>query len=469
VLRLQGSSGLAASAIRTMKPHLNREYVRIGAGAGFSGDRIEPALELVVNGQLDYLVFECLAERTIALAQQAKTADSAKGFDPFLEARMRSVLAPCIQRDVRIVTNMGAANPIDAAHRIAELAREAGLSDLIVAAVTGDDVLSSVLAMNPSLLGRKEKVSDLGVGNIVSANAYIGAAPIVEALKLGAQVVVTGRVADPALFLAPLIFEFGWDMSNWPLLGSGTLVGHLLECAGQLTGGYFADPGVKDVPGLARLGFPFADVTADGNATFGKVDGSGGRLDQMTCKEQLLYELGDPARYLTPDVSADFSNTIFHDAGPDRVRVTGGTGRPAPEMLKVSIGYMDGFIGEGQISYAGHNAHKRARLALDIVRERLQSAGDRYREIRFELIGVDTPHCRSSNDDAQVPEVRARAVARTATFADAQCVGMEIEGLYTNGPAGGGGVTRSASPVLAIESTLMPRSVVTTNIDLVIA
>jgi hypothetical protein len=453
-----------------LNPHPGRDFVRIGAGAGFSGDRIDPALELVVAGDLDYLVFECLAERTIALAQRAKQLDPTRGYDPLLDARIRTVLPQCVERGVRIITNMGAANPEAAATRIVELAREAALSGLVVAAVTGDDILSSILSTDPVLTDRNKRVSDLGARNIVSANAYIGAGPIVEALQQGAHIVVTGRVADPALFLAPLIFEFDWSMSDWALLGRGTLVGHLLECAGQLTGGYFADPGVKDVPDLARLGFPFADVTADGHAVFSKVKGSGGRIDPMTCKEQLLYEVGDPACYVTPDVCADFSKVDFQYFGGDKVRAVGASGHAAPKRFKVSIGYLDGFIGEGQISYCGHNAIRRGRLALDIVRKRLQTSAHRFDEVRYELIGVDAPYrVRPIDETQEVVEVRARAVARAATLADAEQVGIEVEGLYTNGPAGGGGVTRSASPVLAIESALVPRSLVSPTISIAIS
>ncbi|MGH6910162.1 MAG: acyclic terpene utilization AtuA family protein [Phenylobacterium sp.] len=248
--------------------------IRIGAGAGFSGDRIEPAVELVEHGRLDYLVFECLAERTIALAQQARRRDPTGGYDTLLETRMRAVLPGCRQRGVRIVSNMGAANPIAAARRVVEIARDLGLRGLKVAALTGDDVLDLALRENPTLLTGPGRVRDIGVDRIQSANAYLGADGIVEALRRGADVVIAGRVADPSLFLGPLIHEFGWASDDWDLLGRGVLVGHLLECAGQLSGGYFADPGVKPVAGLARLGFPYAEVSADGSAVVSKAPGS---------------------------------------------------------------------------------------------------------------------------------------------------------------------------------------------------
>ncbi len=434
------------------------QTVRIGAGAGFAGDRIEPAVELVREGRLDYLIFECLAERTIALAQRARLSDPDAGYDPLLEARIRAVLPLCVAKGVRIISNMGAANPTAAARKIAELASELGL-DVTVAAVVGDDVLEALAGAACPLLETDGRVADLG-DTLISANAYLGCEPIVEALARGAQVVVTGRVADPSLFLAPLVHEFGWPLDDWERLGRGTVVGHLLECAGQVTGGYFADPGVKAVPDLARLGFPLAEVAQDGSAVITKVEGSGGRVDVATCTEQLLYELHDPTRYLTPDVTADFSTVAFRQAGPDRVAVTGGGGAARPDRLKVCLGRKEGFIGEGAISYAGSSAVARGRLALEIVAERFRLIGLTPQETRFELIGVDAVAPESLASDFAPMEVRARVVARTATRAEADRVGREVEALYTNGPAGGGGATRLVTPVVGVVSTLIERHLV---------
>ncbi|HWE98612.1 MAG TPA: acyclic terpene utilization AtuA family protein [Caulobacteraceae bacterium] len=430
--------------------------VRIGCGAGFSGDRIEPAVELAEHGALDYLVFECLAERTVALAQRAKRSDPGAGYDPGLDRRMAAVLPACAARGVKIVTNMGAANPEAAAARVAALARELGLGRLRVAWVGGDDVREQVIAADPPLLELPGRVSSLGRDRVVSANAYLGAGPIVEALALGADVVITGRAADPSLFLAPLMHEFGWRPDDWPRLGRGTLVGHLLECAGQLTGGYFAEPGRKDVADLARLGFPIAEVDAAGDAIFGKVAGSGGTLSVRTCTEQLLYEIGDPAAYPTPDVLADFSGVEFRELRPDRIAVRGGGGRAAPVKLKVSVGYLAGFAGEGQISYAGESAVARGRLAIEIVRERLRITGVELEELRAELIGVDAvyPGARPAGAPA---EVRVRVAGRAASLTAVERIGAEVESLYTNGPSGGGGVHRSAGAVIAIASTLISR------------
>lgn len=431
--------------------------VRIGAGAGYSGDRIEPALELVTYGELDYLVFECLAERTIAIAQQAKSHDPASGYDALLVERMEAVLPACLERGTRIITNMGAANPTAAAARIAQLARSRGWHGLTIAAVTGDDVLNLVAADGNEMLESSQPVSALGP-RLVSANAYLGASPVVEALAHGAGLVITGRVADPALFLAAQIAAFDWPFDDWPRLGRGTVVGHLLECAGQLTGGYFADPEYLPVSNLARLGFPIAEVRSDGSAVVTKVTGTGGVVSTATCKSQLLYEIHDPERYVTPDVVADFSQVRFTGIGRDRVQVEGGSGRPRPSRLKVSVGYKDGYIGEGQISYAGPGAIGRGQLAIDIVVERLRLTGVRCDELRCDLIGVNALHAGASATSASEPyEVRARVAGRTASAKDAERIGNEVEALYTNGPSGGGGAVKSVREVLAIGTTFVDR------------
>jgi hypothetical protein len=430
--------------------------IRIGSGAGYSGDRIEPALELAEKGDIQYLVFECLGERTVALAQQARLKDPEAGYDPLLEERMRAVLPVCASKGIKIVTNMGAANPLAAARKTASLARSMALS-LKVAAVVGDDVLDACKQRDLPIMEFEGKISQLG-NRLISANAYLGAGPMAEALDGGADVVITGRASDPALFLAPLIHAFGWRMDDWTLLGKGIVAGHLLECAGQVTGGYFADPHFKDVENLARLGFPIGEVGEDGSLVITKVEGSGGAVTAQTCKEQLLYEVHDPTRYLQPDVTADFSQVTVEEIGKDRVRISGGRGSERPATLKVSVGYVDSFIGEGQMSYAGPGALARGRLALDIVRERLKLTGVATNELRFDLIGVDSLHGAQVSSHANEPyEVRVRVAGRTDNLRKAIRIGNEVETLYTNGPAGGGGAYKSARDVVAVASVLLPR------------
>ena len=431
--------------------------IRIGSGAGYSGDRIEPALELAEKGDIQYLVFECLGERTVALAQQARMKNPESGYDPLLEERLRAVLPLCAAKGIKVVTNMGAANPEAAARKTAEIASSLGLPSLKIAAVVGDDVLEACKQSDLPIMEFDGTIRQLG-NRLLSANAYLGAEPMARALAGGADVVITGRASDPALFLAPMIHAFGWAMDDWNLLGQGTVAGHLLECAGQITGGYFADPGYKDVADLARLGFPIGEVGEDGSLIITKVAGSGGSVTARTCKEQLLYEVHDPKRYIQPDVVADFSQVKVEEIAPDRVRITGGRGAERTGTLKVSVGYVDSFIGEGQISYAGPGAVARGKLALEIVRERLKLTGVAASELRFDLIGVDSLHGAQVSAHANEPyEVRIRVAGRTENLREAVRIGNEVETLYTNGPAGGGGAFKSARDVVAVASVLLPR------------
>jgi len=436
---------------------VNKTSIRIGAGAGYAGDRIPPAVELAQHGRLDYLVFECLAERTIALAQLERRQHPEKGFDPLLLERMRAVLPICLAQGTRIISNMGAANPLQAGHEVLRLATELGLRGVKVAVVQGDDVLHRLQqdGLDLPLIDSGAPLASLE-DRLISANAYLGADALLPALQSDAQVILCGRVADPAMFLAPLMHHFGWALDDWQRLGQGILVGHLLECAGQITGGYFADPGFKDVPNLARLGFPLAEVQADGSTVITKVAGSGGCVTVATCTEQLLYEIENPARYLQPDVVADFSQVQLKADGTDRVRATHASGQPRPDTLKVTVGYHDGYIGEGQISYAGPGCVARGQLALALVRQRLQDAGLGQHEARYELIGVNSlmPQTQVATEPT---EVRLRVAVRTPTRHEALLVANEVEALYTNGPASGGGATKSVREVVAAAAVLVPR------------
>jgi hypothetical protein len=438
---------------------------RIGAGAGYAGDRIDPAQALAERGGLDALVFECLAERTIALAQLRRAKDPGHGYDPLLQARMRAVLPACVRQGVRVISNMGAANPEAAGQAVLAVAQELGLPRVRVAVVTGDDVLGWVRAHDVALMEcpGAARASELGE-RLISANAYLGAEALLPALATGAEVVITGRVADPALFLAPLMHAFGWRADDWPQLGQGVLVGHLLECAAQVSGGYLADPGHLDVPNLHDVGFPLAEVQADGSAVITKLEGTGGRVDRLSCTAQLLYEIEDPARYLQPDVVADFSGVRLEEVGPNRVRATGASGQPRPDLLKATLGYRDGWIGEGQISYAGPGARERGALALEVLAHRMRLLGLGGAEQRAELIGVDALHGPGLGADRtpySTPyEVRARLAVRCASREQAERVGQEVEALYVNGPAAGGGVMQSVREVVAVASALVPRQAV---------
>lgn len=438
--------------------------IRIGSGAGYSGDRIEPAVELAEKGNINYLVFECLAERTIAIAQNAKLNDPTKGYDPLLVERFEAVLPICKKNGIKIITNMGAANPQAGAAKVREIAARLGLGKLKIAAISGDDVVEALKVSDTKILETGAPASSMA-SVLVSANAYVGAAPMVEALANGADVIITGRVADPSMFLAPQIHEFGWSQDDWDKIGKGTAVGHLLECGGQVTGGYYAQPGKKDVADLARLGFPIAEVSEDGAIVITKVEGSGGKVTEHTCKEQILYEVHDPKTYLTPDVTADFSQITFTEIAPNRIKVGGVTGRARTDTFKVSVGYNDGYMGEGQISYAGPGALARAQLALDIVRERLKITGVEANELRFDLIGVNSIHAGVLAPAPEPTEVRVRVTGRCDSMKEAVRIGNEVETLYTNGPASGGGATKSAKQVVAMLSALFPRDKVVPVIE----
>jgi hypothetical protein len=432
--------------------------VRIGSGAGFQGDRLDPALILAERGELDFLGLECLGERTVALAQMRRRRDPTKGYDPLLERRMACLLPLARRHGFKLITNMGAANPVAAADVVLAIAREQRLS-VKVAVVTGDDVLREV-DLNAPTIEARGRIGDYG--EPISANAYLGADALVPALETGADVVLCGRVADPSLFLAPVFHRFGWSSGDFDRLARGTCVGHLLECAGQLTGGYFADPGRKDVPNMAWLGFPFADVDADGNAVVGKVEGTGGAITVANTTEQLLYEVTDPRGYVTPDVIADFSTVVLREAGPQRVAVAGARGNGRPEQLKVSVGYHAGFVGEGEIGYAGPNAIARAKLAGDIVRERLEG---QFATLRVDFVGSTSLHGRALDARENPYEVRLRVAARAPSAEQAAIVGEEVEALYTNGPAGGGGARKYVHEQVGIVSTLIDRARVRSKVS----
>lgn len=438
-----------------------KEFLRIGCGAGFSGDRIEPAVILAEKGELDYLVLECLAERTIALAQKRKLLDATKGYDPLLEKRITTLLPHLVKNNIRLITNMGAANPIAAAQKIIEIAKQKNVK-IKVAAVTGDDVLATI-QQQASATKEMENGKLLSEYDIVSANAYVGCNAIVEALQTNAQIIITGRVADPSLFLAAMIYEFGWNENDFDLLGKGTVIGHLLECAGQVTGGYFADGVHKQVEDLDKLGHPFAEVFADGSAIISKVEGTGGVVNLQTTKEQLLYEVMNPHEYFTPDVIADFTTVHLKEIEKNKVQVSGGSGKEKPTTYKASIGYKAFYLGEGEISYAGSAAYERAQLAANILKKRLQQNFD---DLRIDFIGMQSLHKTTFNYDEKPYEVRLRVAGKAATPEQAALIGEEVEALYTNGPAGGGGARKYVSEVIGIVSTLIDRNSISPHVNI---
>ncbi|MFR8953419.1 MAG: acyclic terpene utilization AtuA family protein [Flavonifractor plautii] len=442
--------------------------IRIGSGAGYAGDRLEPSLELIEKGNLDYISYECLAERTIAIGQQAKLKDPSKGYNGLLEHRMERALPLCWKHKVKLITNMGSANPQAAAQKCVEIAHRHGLTGMKIACVTGDDLLPVIdKYMDTEVWETHDPLSKLP-GEIVSANAYMGVEGILKALEQGADVVITGRVADPAIFMAPMIHEFGWSLEDWDKLGKGTIMGHLLECGGQVTGGYFAEPGKKDVPGVGHLGFPIIEVSEDGSFFVTKVPESGGMVTVETCSEQICYEIHDPENYLTPDVVADCKQITFTEVEKDKVAVTGITGKPKTETFKCSIGYKDCFIGDGEISYGGPGCVARGRLALDIIKERLELvAPGVFDELKFDLIGCNSLYWNPDFKYNEEPsEVRVRVSGRAKARADAELIGNEVEALYTNGPAGGCGAVKRTRDIVSVASILVSRCDVKPEVEI---
>ncbi|MFV0480244.1 MAG: acyclic terpene utilization AtuA family protein [Anaerorhabdus sp.] len=430
--------------------------IRIGSGAGFGGDRIEPAIDLIKRGNLDYIIFECLAERTISLAQKEKTRNPAKGYNELFEYRMDKVLDALKEEKVTVITNMGAANPKAAALVCKEMAQQKGFKKMKIAYVLGDDISKSVNNyLSCEVIETKQKLKEIK-DEIISANGYVGVRGIVDALKNNADIIITGRVADPSLVLAPLIYEFDWAMDEYDKLGRGTLIGHLLECAGQVTGGYFANPPFCNVPDLWNLGFPFIDVDENGDGLISKLDNTGGLVSEETVKQQILYEIQDPSTYFTPDVIADFSKVEVEQVEMNKVAVKNASGRAPNGHFKTSVGYRDCYIGEGQISYGGENALERARIAEGIIRKRLEVVDVKYSEINFEYIGYSSLFKKPLKEDTQPNEVRLRAAARTEDVKNAKIIGNEVEALYTNGPYGGGGVRKEVVEVIGICSILIP-------------
>ncbi len=442
--------------------------LRIGAGSAWWGDRIEPAAWNAERGQLDYLCFETMAEATISAAQvRARRDPGFPGYDTYLDDRFAAVLPACLRQGTRIISNQGWINPEGAAERARWWCRKLGHRGIRVAAVTGGMLADRILTLADHILETGAPLASLG-DSIVSAEAYLGAEPIVAALAEGAQIVLTGRVADPSLFLAPMMHHFGWRADDWERLGRGSGIGHLMECGAQVTGGYFVDPGYKDVPEPWNLAFPIAEVEESGAAIITKLEGTGGAIDLRTVKEQLLYEVHDPAAYITPDVVVDFTTTRLEQIGRDRVAVSGIGGKPRTDTLKVSIGCQEGFVGEDIFFYAGPGALAKAKLAKAILEKRYALAGLQAEELRIDFLGVNAIHGALSPEPAAEPyEVAVRVAARAKTREEAAKIGREIDAMAVSGLGSTGKRVphqERVREVIGVWSALVPRQAVAAEI-----
>jgi Acyclic terpene utilisation family protein AtuA len=445
----------------------------VGNGAGFSGDRVDAPIpvvrSLVRRGLPAAMFFETLGERTVALAHLERRRDPALGYEPMLERLLEPVLADCHRHRIPILGNFGAANPPAAARVVAALAVRLGFPELRIAVVAGDDVTKSI-ALDQLPVHEADGSIDLRSARLVAANAYIGAEPLVRALAEGAEVVVAGRTSDPALAIAPLVHHFGWAWEDWDKLAVGAACGHLLECGSQVTGGVFWDPGFKDIPDPANIGFPIAEVTEAGGLVIIKPEDTGGVVDLRTVKEQLLYELHDPARYITPDVVLDISGCSLEQEGPDRVAVRGLRGHPAPDTLKVTASFEGSWLGEGEVSVAGPNALARAKATAEVLLERLRRRGLPVRA-RADLIGISSAH--DSDDGAlwrahagpEPAEIRIRLAAEGADRDAVDQAAREALALLCCGTAGTGGARWRVTPRILTRSHLVLRERVPTGVS----
>lgn len=448
-----------------------RKTLRIGAGQGFYGDSPFPALEIAQRGDVQYIAFDALAELTLAILQKDRQKDPSLGYTRDLPVFLRMLLPVCREKGIKLITNAGGIHPEGAMEKVLSVGKQMGMTGLRVGMVTGDDIhprLAELRAKGIALANVDtgepfDQIKD----RVLFACAYVGAEPIVEALRRGADVVVTGRVNDAAVWLAPMIHELGWRMDDFDRLAAGTLLGHLLECSAQCTGGNWSGDW-WNIPGMERMGYPIAEVSEDGSAILTKAPGTGGRVSFDTVKEQLLYEVHDPRRYLSPDVVADFTSAIIEDIGPDRVSIRGTRGAAPPPTLKSIIGYQNGWMGQGVMGYAWPDALLKARKADQIIRKQLAMVGVKAEEILTEYIGWNAIHGPSVPDPKEeLSEVYMRIAIRTATREEAERLWRFIPYLGLNGPpfiGGGGGVSTRARELLGTWPTLVPREEVLPNV-----
>jgi hypothetical protein len=414
--------------------------VRVANGQGFWGDSVDAPIELLEGGPIDYLGMDYLAEVTLSIMMRQKLRDPQAGYATDFLGFVRRALPALVEKNVRVITNAGGLNPKACREKVFEIARELGVSGLKIGVVEGDDLLDRLPGLIES--GHELRNMDSGerlepiLGQVTSANAYLGARPVVEALAQGAQIVLCGRITDTALALAPLVHEFGWQAADWDRLAAGTIVGHILECGAQATGGNFSR--FWEVPDLWSVGYPIAEVAEDGTFVVTKHPGTGGLVTVDTVAEQLLYEMGDPNGYITPDVTADFTSIHLDQQAADRVRVSSIRGRENTPYLKISASYHDGFKSAGQVTVSGPRSVEKARLASELVWRRLARAGVEFAEgdRLEELLGAGAVLPGILSAPAEPPEVVLRLAVRDRDRDKVERFGKEIAPLVTAGPPG---------------------------------
>ncbi len=452
-----------------------KEKIRIASGQGFWGDLIEAPYKQVTAGEIDYLVMDYLAEVTMSILQKQKNKNPEYGYARDIPALMERILPICKEKNIKVITNGGGVNPESCANAVLEVAKKKGIKNLKIAVVTGDDIkdrldeiLESGIELNNMETGEpltpyKDKM--------LSANAYLGAFPIVEALERGADIVITGRTTDTGLTLAPMIYEFGWSATDYDLLSAGTVAGHILECGAQASGGNFLGDW-ESIEDMANIGFPIAEAFPNGEIIITKHESLGGRVDLHTVSEQLLYEIGDPKEYITPDCVADFTSIQLEDLGNNRVKMFGVKGKPETEFYKVSCSYSDGYMASGSLTYSWPQALTKAKAADKILRQRLNDLNLKFDDIRTEFVGYNACHGPLAKPlpEDDINEITLRISVRSHDYASVERFGKEIAPLILTGPpsvTGFAGGRPKPREIVAYWPALIPKSLVQPEVKIV--
>ena len=448
---------------------MSGKIIRIANGQGFWGDSVDAPVALVEAGGIDYLTLDYLAEVTMSIMQRQKRKDPLLGYATDFVDLMRRVLPACKEKGIRVVANAGGVNPAACRARLLEVAKQLGLSGVRIATVEGDDILPRL----DELIARGAALTSMDTGrpfsevreHVLSANVYISTHALAEAIATGADVVVTGRCTDPGLTLAPMIHEFGWARDDWDRLAAGTVAGHIIECGAQVTGGNYTR--WWEVEGLERIGYPVVEAHADGTFLVTKPPGTGGLVSVASVTEQILYEMGNPARYVSADVVVDFRTIRLEQDGPDRVRVFGIRGAPETDTFKVSISYLNGWKASGQLTISGPFALEKARRCAEVVWARLERAGAKFEEISTEMLGIDSCHGPLARVPSEPGEVVLRLGAKDRDRAKVERFGKELAPLITAGPPGVTGFAGGrpkAQEIVAYWPALIPKSLVETTV-----
>ncbi|HEY0429272.1 MAG TPA: acyclic terpene utilization AtuA family protein [Pyrinomonadaceae bacterium] len=452
-----------------------KEKVRVASGQGFWGDLLSAPVEQVRGGQIDYLMLDYLAEVTMSIMQKQRARDPNSGYARDFVSLMREILPACVERDIKVLSNAGGVNVKGCADAISDAAKELGLSGKVkIGVVTGDDILPRL----DEFLEKGVQINNMETGEplseildkVQSANVYLGARPLVEALGRGAQIIVGGRLTDTGLTLAPLMHEFNWSFDDWDKVSIGTIAGHIIECGAQCSGGN-CQYDWQNVPDLANVGFPIVEAFPDGEFVITKHENTGGWVNIPSVKEQLLYEMGDPHEYITPDVVADFTTINLKDDGKNRVRVYGIKGKPNTDFYKVSIAYSAGWKSVGTLVYAYPDAFEKAKAADKILRARLEKLGLKFDVVLTEFVGVNATHGHLAGEPPRdIPEVQLRIGVRGQNKADVERFTKEIAPLILTGPpavTGFAGGRPKVEEIMAYFPALIPKTLIETKVDIV--